>query len=121
MRQQDGQRRKNREDVFGELGLRKAEKYCGDNCPAGDEESRGRAPRAVAKNAASVESGADEKSGPRQESQQNDWAEKPKRLTMLKDGREVTLEVVLDDEDAEEAGVGARAKYVPRECEDGEG
>jgi len=34
-------------------------------------------------------------------------------LDVLEFGREVALEIVLDDEDAEKAGVAARAEDVP--------
>jgi len=39
---------------------------------------------------------------------------------VLEFGSEVALEIVLDDEDAEEIGVAAGAEDVPRECSEAE-
>src|SRR6266851_5969898 len=56
---------------------------------------------------------------PRDHRDQNDRAVIPKGLDVLEFGGEVALEIVLDDEDAEEIGVAAGAKDVPGKTGEG--
>jgi hypothetical protein len=58
---------------------------------------------------------------PRQERHEKDWDVKPKWLDVLKFGSEVALEIVLDDEDAEEIRIAACAENVPGESGEAEG
>src|SRR5207253_10838260 len=50
---------------------------------------------------------------PGQERHQYNWQIKPKGLDVLEFGRQVTLEIVLDDEDAQELRIAASAHNVP--------
>src|SRR5260370_33688518 len=53
---------------------------------------------------------------PGKKSHQQNWPVVPEGLDVLEFGGEVALEIVLDDEDAEEVGVAAGAEEIPREC-----
>src|SRR5258708_33120907 len=110
-----------REDVAGQLGLRKTEKNEDEHRPR-HQEQRVRAnffgfqePRA------SLESCPQKCSGPRKETHKHDWEIKPERLDVPELGREVALEIVFDDEDAEEVGIAAGTEDVPGEGGEGEG
>src|SRR5216684_5636438 len=59
--------------------------------------------------------------GPRKEGYEQHRKVKPERLDVLEFGGEVALEIVLDNEDAEEIGVAAGAEDVPRESGEAEG
>src|SRR5712692_5740629 len=57
--------------------------------------------------------------GPRKEGYEQHRKVKPERLDVLEFGGEVALEIVLDNEDAEEIGVAAGAEDVPGESGEG--
>src|SRR5215472_10679483 len=61
----------------------------------------------------SVDAAPEKKSGPWKESDQHDRNVKPERLDMLKFRCQEALEVVLDDEDAQEIRIAAGAANVP--------
>src|SRR5260370_7879560 len=52
---------------------------------------------------------------PGKKSHQQNWPVVPEGLDVLEFGGEVALEIVLDDEDAEEVGVAAGAEDIPGE------
>src|ERR1700720_2247174 len=61
---------------------------------------------------------------PRKDSEDKDWNVIPDGLNVLEFGSEEAVEILLDDEDAEEVGVAAGAKDVPGkggEAETGDG
>ena len=47
-----------------------------------------------------------------------DWNVEPEGLNVLEFWREIPLEIVFDDEDAEEVGIAAGAENVPRQGSD---
>src|ERR1700693_1342745 len=57
--------------------------------------------------------GSDHEKRPRQESDEKNGNVIPERLDVLEFGSEVALEIVFDDEDAEEIGVAVGAEDVP--------
>ena len=58
---------------------------------------------------------------PRKDSEDKDWNVIPDGLNVLEFGSEEAVEIVLDDEDAEEVGVAVSAKNVPGKCGEAEG
>ena len=54
------------------------------------------------------------KDGPGKKREDRDRTEKPKWLLVLEHRRQVTLEIVLKDEDVQEIGIASRAKHIPR-------
>ena len=57
----------------------------------------------------------EESKRPGEESEKQNRDVIPERLDVLEFGREVALEIVLDDEDAEEVGTAPGAQDVPRQ------
>ena len=65
--------------------------------------------------------GPEQKRHPREKGDEENWDIKPERLDVLECRSEVALEVVLDDEDAEEVWIAAGAKDVPGQSGEAEG
>src|SRR5215472_14117150 len=61
----------------------------------------------------SVNAAPEKKSGPGKKSDQHDGDVEPERLNVLKLRRQVALEIVLDDEDAQEIRIEPSAANVP--------
>jgi len=103
------------EDVAGQLGFGDGEKHEAEDDPADGEERDvgGATLRPGAQ--CSEEGGPDQRQRPRSEGDEKDRNVKPERLDVLEFGGDVALEIVLDDEDAEEIGIAAGTKDVPGE------
>ena len=78
------------------------------------------APRAPEMDSA-VNRGPEKECGPREESHQKDGAVEPERLDVLEFGSEVALDIVFDDEYAEEIRIALGAQNVPGKSSETEG
>src|ERR1700733_14369302 len=117
-RAQQCQRSNGRQRVSGQLGLRKAEEENRENRPAGKEEPGGVGPRPVAPEPYSLLCNRPEQNCPWKQRNQNDRAEIPERLAVLKQRRCVSLYIVLPQKNMQKIRVANRAQDVPGKRDD---
>src|SRR5215470_2458508 len=105
--------RKGWQNVTGQLRARHGEEKKAEARPREQKKGEGRDFLRSEKSSATCESRPKQNCGPRQKSDENNRYVIPKRLDVLKFGRKVALEIVLDDEDAKEVWIASCTKYVP--------
>lgn len=102
-----------RENIAGELGFGNGEEEQAEARPTEKQDGDGRNLASSEATGDSVKGGPEEGQSPRKGGDQQDREVKPEGLDVLEFGSEEAVEIVFDDEDAEEVGVAAGAEDVP--------
>src|SRR5712691_2415599 len=103
--QQQRERWHCRKHVARQFRLRKSEKHHWEDGPAAEEQPWRLRPALLLPELYGIARNTDEQHSPRQQAQQQHRRVEPERLAMLKDWSEVTLDVVCEEERADELRV----------------